>query len=447
MALEIVYGASEARARLLRRFPLESQAASHELSQRIRELFGRDLTLPEVVGQIVEDVRTRGDAALFDYAMRLDGVRLDALEVSRKEIVQARTRVSHELASALELAAERIRAFHANCRRRSWVDFGEGGLGQWVRPLATVGVYVPGGRASYPSTLLMTVLPARVAGVREVVVATPAGDEGVSPATLVAADIAGVDRVFAVGGAQAIAALAFGTQCIPKVVKICGPGNVFVQLAKRMVYGTVDIDGFFGPTETVILADETADPAVCAADLLAQAEHDAMASAILITNSRNLASAVDREAGSQLVGLSRQEIMAASFKNRSGIVVVDDLDEAVDLINGYAPEHLSLMVKDAWSWAEKIMNAGGIFIGEAAPEVVGDYTAGPSHVMPTGGTARFASPLTVEDFLKVTSIVAVDGKTLGAIGPAAAAIARAEGLDGHARAVEIRLTRIPEGRA
>lgn len=447
MALQIVYGAEEARVDLLKRSPLELQVVPPAMKQRIREFFGRDLTLPEVVGQIIEDVRTMGDAALFEYARRLDVVQLEALEVSRKEIVQARTMVSPELASALELAAERIRAFHASSGPRSWVDFGEGGLGQRVSPLATVGVYVPGGRASYPSTVLMTVIPARVAGVGEIVVATPAGEEGISPATLVAADIGEVDRVFVIGGAQAIAAMAFGTQSVPKVNKICGPGNVFVQLAKRMVYGAVDIDGFYGPTETVILADENADPAVSAADLLAQAEHDVMASAILITNSRELAAAVDREVERQLVGLSRREIITASLKSRSGIVVVSDLDEAVQLVNGYAPEHLSLMVKDAWSWAEKIRNAGGIFIGEAAAEVVGDYTAGPSHVMPTGGTACFASPLTVEDFLKVTSIVAVDGKTLGAIGPAAAVIARAEGLDGHARAVEIRLGRIAEGKA
>jgi len=306
-------------------------------------------------------------------------------------------------------------------------------------------MYVPGGGASYPSTVLMTVIPARVAGVREIVVASPAGRGGVSPATLAAAEIAGADRVFAIGGAQAIAALAFGTESVPKVDKICGPGNVFVQLAKRMVYGAVDIDGFYGPTETVIIADGTADPAICATDLLAQAEHDPMASAILITDSSELASAVDRETERQLAGLGRKDVIRASLGGRSGIAVVGDLQEAVELVNHYAPEHLSIMVRDGWSCAEKVTNAGGIFIGETAPEVAGDYTAGPSHVMPTGGTARFGSPLTVEDFLKVTSVVAVDGRTLGAIGPAAAAIARAEGLDAHARAIEMRLAKIPEG--
>jgi histidinol dehydrogenase len=446
VALEIVFGAAKAKAVLLSRSLRETQEAPAALKQKIIEVFGRDLSLQEVVARIVEDVRTRGDGALFDYAKRLDGAEPGALEVGREEIALARARVSPELASALALAAERIRAFHANCRRRSWIDFGEGGLGQWIRPLATVGMYVPGGGASYPSTVLMTVIPARVAGVRDIVMASPGGRGGVSPATLAAAEIAGVDRVFAIGGAQAVAALAFGTESVPKVDKICGPGNVFVQLAKRMVYGAVDIDGFYGPTETVIIADETADPAICAADLLAQAEHDPMASAILITDSGELASAVDRETERQLAGLSRQDIIAGSLGGRSGIAVVGDLQEAVELVNHYAPEHLSIIVRDGWSCAEKVTNAGGIFIGETAPEVVGDYTAGPSHVMPTGGTARFGSPLTVEDFLKVTSVVAVDVRTLGAIGPAAAAIARAEGLDAHARAIEMRLTRIPEGR-
>jgi histidinol dehydrogenase len=447
MALEIVFGAAQARAGLLRRPLGDTREPSPALRKKISQVFGGEMSLQEVVSRIVEDVRTRGDAALFDYARRLDGAELSALEVSREEMARARARVSPELTSALALAAERIRAFHANSRRKSWVDFGEGGLGQWIRPLAKVGMYVPGGRAAYPSTVLMTVIPARVAGVREIVVASPAGREGISPATLVAAGIAEVDRVFAIGGAQAVAALAFGTESVPKVDKICGPGNVFVQLAKRMVYGTVDVDGFYGPTETVIIADETADAGICAADLLAQAEHDPMASAILITDSAELAREVDREVDRQVVGLSRQDIIAGSLKGRSGIAVVGDLEEAVELVNGYAPEHLSLMVRNPWSYAEKVTNAGGIFIGETAPEAVGDYTAGPSHVMPTGGTAWFGSPLTVEDFLKVTSVVAVDGRTLGAIGPAAAALARAEGLDAHARAIEIRLAGIPEGRA
>ncbi|MCX5991970.1 MAG: histidinol dehydrogenase [Chloroflexi bacterium] len=439
--MKIIYNIADARANLLVRTPLELQEISPGLKLKVREAFGEELTLQEVVGRIVAEVRASGDRALFDYGKRIDGVKLAALEVRPEEIARARSKVGSELLSALELAAQRIKSFHMNCKRQSWVDFAEGGLGQWIRPLGTVGIYVPGGRASYPSTVLMTAIPARVAGVSEIIVATPPGQDGVSPATLVAAELAGVDRVFKIGGAQAIAALAFGTQTVPRVDKICGPGNIFVQLAKRMVYGMVDIDGFYGPTETIILADESANPAICAADLLAQAEHDVLASAILITTSAELATRVNQEVAKQLVELDRQDIITASLENRGGIIVVDDVERAAELINDYAPEHLSLMVKDAWSCAEKMRNAGGIFIGEDSPEVVGDYVAGPSHVMPTGGTARFGSPLTVDDFLKVTSVIAIDGKALRAIGPAAANIAKAEGLDAHARAVNIRLTR------
>lgn len=439
--MKIICNIADAKANLLGRTPLELQEVSPGLKLKLREVFGEELTLQEAVGRIITEVRARGDRALFDYGRRIDGVKLAALEVRPEEIAQARSKVGSELLSALELAAQRIKSFHLNCKRQSWVDFAEGGLGQWIRPLGKVGIYVPGGRASYPSTVLMTAIPARVAGVNEVIVTTPPGQDGVSPATLVAAELAEVDRVFKIGGAQAIAALAFGTQTVPRVDKICGPGNIFVQLAKRMVYGMVDVDGFYGPTETIILADESANPAICAADLLAQAEHDVLASAILITTSAELATRVNHEVEKQLVELDRQEIITASLESKGGIVVVDDMEQAAELINDYAPEHLSLMVKDAWSCAEKMRNAGGIFIGEDSPEVVGDYVAGPSHVMPTGGTARFGSPLTVDDFLKVTSVIAIDGKALRSIGPAAANIAKAEGLDAHARAVKIRLTR------
>jgi histidinol dehydrogenase len=278
--------------------------------------------------------------------------------------------------------------------------------------------------------------------VREIIVTSPPGPDGeVAAATLLAGEIAGVDRVFKLGGAQAVGAMAFGTETVPKVDKICGPGNIFVQLAKKMVYGSVGVDGFFGPTETMVVADDTADPAYCAADLLAQAEHDAMASAILITTSEELAEAVSDEVEKQAAKLGRRAVIRESLKDKGGIVVVRDMETAVDLVNGYAPEHVSLMVKDAWTWAEKVKNAGGIFIGDDSPEVVGDYTAGPSHVMPTGGTAHFSSPVTLDDFVKVTSVVAIDRKTLGKIGPAAATMATAEGLDAHSRAVDVRLAR------
>jgi histidinol dehydrogenase len=440
--LKIIRDVKRARATLLKRTPPETQEGPPWLMERIAETFGKPMSLQEVVEQVLSEVRTRGDRALLDFEWRLDGVKLKRLEVSKKEMAKCHSDVDAGLASALELAAERIRSFHVKCKRQSWVDFGEGGLGQWVRPLERVGVYVPGGKASYPSTLLMTAIPARVAGVREIIVTSPPGPDGeVSPMTLLAAEIAGVDRVFKVGGAQAVAAMAFGTRTIPKVDKICGPGNIFVQLAKKMVYGTVGIDGFFGPTETIVVADDSADPAFCAADLLAQAEHDAMASAILITTSASLADAVSREVDQQVASLGRCSVIRESLNDKGGIVVVPDMETALGLVNDYAPEHVSLMVKDAWTWAEKVRNAGGVFIGDDSAEVVGDYVAGPSHVMPTGGTAHFSSPVTLDDFLKVTSVVAINRKTLGKIGPAAATIARAEGLDAHSQAVEVRLAR------
>jgi len=440
--LKTIRDVKRARATILKRTAPEMQAAPPWLKQRIIAAFGQPMGLQEVVEHVLSEVRARGDQALLDFEWRLDGVKLKRLEVTGKEIGAARSKVDPELVAALDLAARRIKAFHVKCKRQSWVDFREGGLGQWVRPLERVGVYVPGGKASYPSTLLMTAIPARVAGVKEVIVTSPPGRNGeVSPAILLAAEIAGVDRVFKVGGAQAVAAMALGTKTIPKVDKICGPGNIFVQLAKKTVYGMVGIDGFYGPTETIVLADGNANPVYCAADLLAQAEHDAMASAILVTTSKKLASAVSREVDKQAAELGRSSVIRESLKDRGGIVVVPDLDTAVDLVNEYAPEHVSLMVKDAWTWAEKIRNAGGVFIGDDSPEVVGDYVAGPSHVMPTGGTAHFSSPVTLDDFVKVTSVVAIDRKTLGKIGPAAAAIARAEGLDAHSRAVEVRLAR------
>ncbi len=440
--MKIYRSVKEARATLLRRSLPEAQEAPPWLRERIAAAFGRPLGLQEVVDLVLSEVQARGDEALLDLELRLDGVRLKRLEVTRREMSRARSEVDPRLASALELAAERVRSFHERCRRESWVDFSEGGLGQWVRPLERVGVYVPGGTAGYPSTVLMTAIPARVAGVKEIVVTTPPGPDGaVAPATLLAAEMAGVDRVFKLGGAQAVAAMAFGTRTVPRVNKVCGPGNIFVQLAKRAVYGTVGIDGFFGPTETIVVADDSADPGYCAADLLAQAEHDAMASAILITTSARQAKAVSREVDRQAAASPRRAVIERSLAERGGIVVVPRLAVAVDLVNDYAPEHVSLMVEDAWSWAEKVRNAGGIFIGHDSPEVVGDYVAGPSHVMPTGGTAHFSSPLVLEDFLKVTSVVGIDRKALRAIGPAAAAMAAAEGLQAHARAVEIRLAR------
>jgi histidinol dehydrogenase len=286
----------------------------------------------------------------------------------------------------------------------------------------------------------MTALPARAAGVGEVLIASPADPQGrISPIKLVAADLAGVDSVFRMSGAQAIAAFAFGTESVPKVDKVCGPGNVFVTLAKREVFGDVGIDALYGPSETIVVADEVANPVLCAADLLAQAEHDELATPILITTSRELAARVSEEVERQLAALERRAVAGAAFEARGGAVVVDSLDEAIALANEFAPEHLCLLVRDAQRWAGQVRNAGGVFVGETSPETLGDYTAGPSHVMPTMGSARFASPLGVQDFLKATSVVAVDEKALRALGSATALIARAEGFTAHARSIELRL--------
>ncbi len=411
-----------------------------DVKQKIEQTFGEGLTPAEVVNRIIADVRDRGDDAVLDFTRRIDNVNLKSLSISESEFRKAYDRVEPELVDALNIAAEQIRSFHQLQLLHSLKDFMEEGLGQLVRPLERVGVYVPGGTASYPSTVLMSAIPARVAGVDEIVMATPPGQGGeVPPSTLVAADIAGVDLSFKMGGAQAIAALAFGTQSVPRVDKICGPGNIFVSLAKKQVVGDVDIDGIYGPTETVIVADDSASPQYCAADLLAQAEHDALSAAIMITTSPQLAAQVNQEVESQLASLERVEIARRSLETRGRIIVTEDMEQAIELVNIYAPEHLSLMVRDASSHIEGIRNAGGVFIGESSPEVLGDYIAGPSHVMPTGGSARFSSPLGVNHFRKTTSVVALTDDDSRALGPAAAAIARMEGLTAHARAAELRL--------
>jgi len=404
-----------------------------------QEAFEFDQREP-AVREIIDEVRRQGDAALVDYTLKFDGVALTSLEVNQEQIAAAYTQVDDELVSALKLAAERITAFHNVQNDSLRGDFARAGLSLLVRSLQRVGVYVPGGTASYPSTVLMTAIPARVAGVREVFLATPPGSNGTVPAlTLVAADIARVDRVFSVGGAQAIAALAFGTESIPQVDKICGPGNIFVVLAKKLVYGVVGIDGLQGPSEVVIIADETAKPEYCAADLLAQAEHDPLASAILVTTSRRLADEVSQQVERQLEELPRRAIAAESLEKRGIIAVVANMDEAIELANLYAPEHLCLMVDKATSYIDRIANAGCIVVGGEPTVVLGDYVAGPSHVLPTGGTARFSSPLNVSDFVKIINLITVDNASLKKLGRVAQILASAEGLDAHARAVEKRL--------
>ncbi len=389
---------------------------------------------------IIEDVRQRGDAALLEYTVKFDHARLSALEISKTRIKRACKKVDPEVLSALKLAADRIAVFHKAQRKAIRNKINLPGLSQLIRPLERIGVYVPGGTASYPSTVLMTAIPARVAGVKEIILVTPPKADGqIPPLTLAAADIAGVDRVFSVGGAQAIAALAFGTASIPRVDKICGPGNVYVTLAKKLVYGVVGIDGLAGPSEVLIIADDLADPADCAADLLAQAEHDSMASAVLVTTSRGLADRVKREIVKQLKDLPRKEIVAESLVSQGIIAVVDGMDEAIELANQYAPEHLCLMMDNADAYVTRLTNVGCIITGKKATVVMGDYVAGPSHVLPTGGTARFSSPLNVIDFLKLTNVINVDETSLRELGRAAETLARAEGLEAHARSIHKRL--------
>lgn len=401
----------------------------------------------QAVSQIINEVRKRGDSALFDYTLKFDSVELTSLEVSKKQITDARQAVDSELLSALKLAAERISAFHVAQKDSLLHESVEEGSGWLIRPLNRVGVHVPGFTAPLPSSLLMTVIPAKVAGVKEVILVTPPRSQGgVSPVTLVAADIAGVDRIFSVGGAQAVAALAFGTESIPSVDKICGPGNIYVLLAKKLLYGVVGIDGLYGPSEVLIIADETANPEYCAADILAQAEHDPLSSAVLLTTSRRLADEVNKEVEQQLKNLSRQDIAAEAIKKQGMIGIIDRIDEAIELANLYAPEHLCLMIDKADSYIDRISNAGCVVVGEKPTVVLGDYVAGPSHVLPTGGTARFASPLNIGDFVKITNVVNVDDASLKKLGRAAQTLANAEGLQAHAKSVEKRLKALKRGK-
>jgi histidinol dehydrogenase len=434
-----VKGFNKARQLLTRENFWESFTAPPGLRARIKQVFGEELSVQEVVDRIIGEVRDKGDKALLDYTKKLDGVRLDSLEVNRQEVVAAYDTIDKKLVSALEFAARRIRDFHIACGHKTGLIPVDKHLRRQVLPLQRVGLYVPGGTAAYPSTVLMMAIPAKVAGVEEIIMVSPPAKDGRIPAsTLVAADIAKVNRIFRLGGAQAIAALAFGTESIPKVDKICGPGNIFVTLAKKMVYGTVNLDGLEGPSEIVIIADEKANPALCAADLLAQAEHDTLASVILITTSANLADQVDREIAIQLGKLKRRSTAETAI-DAGMLVLVDDIAQAVELVNLFAPEHLSIMTSDASTLIPKIRNAGCIFIGENSPVILGDYVAGPSHVLPTGGSARFSSPLGVADFLKVSNIVALDEAAMRELSQAAMVIAKSEGLDAHARAVERRL--------
>ncbi|MDP2719715.1 MAG: histidinol dehydrogenase [Dehalococcoidia bacterium] len=438
--MNIYQDSVEVRNRLFTRSSWEDVKLSPALQKGVEDIFGKSLTAAEVVQRIVNDVRSRGDDAVREYSKKIDKVEVTNLKVGRREMYTGFRNIGKDLREALDFAACRIALFHNWQMEHAQKSFMIKGLGQKVTPMERVGIYVPGGTATYPSTVLMTAIPARVAGVKEVIVATPPGRDGqVSPAVLAAAYISGVDVIYKAGGAQAVAAMAFGTSSIPGVDKICGPGNIFVVLAKKMVYGHTAIDGLAGPTETIILADDTANPAACAADLLAQAEHDVMASAILITPSPDLARRVTGEVDRQVRQLGRGKIASESLDLRGGIVVVKSINEGIDIINSYAPEHVSLMVKSPGRWMNKIVNAGCIFVGSASAEGFGDYAAGPSHVLPTGGSARFSSALGVSEFLKITGIVKLDKKTAREIAPASIKIADAEGLTAHASAVRLRL--------
>jgi histidinol dehydrogenase len=439
------YDPQTAKQTILKRMPPDEFAVSQRVLDSITELFGESLTPDQAVAHILKDVRMNGDTALQKWTRRLDGLDLRPAAVSKELIDSALNSITPAQRAALEAAAVRIEAFHRHQPLTSWFTNKLGGtLGQIVRPIQHVGLYIPGGTAPLPSTVLMSAIPARVAGVKEIVVVTPPNrsfvDTGlpVHPIILAACAIARVDEVYLLGGAQAIAALAYGTETIRPVEKIFGPGNLFVTLAKRQVYGVVGIDGLAGPTETVVIADETANPAWVAADLLAQAEHDFLASAILLTPSQILIENVQAQIAGQIEQRARAEIIIASLESRGGAVLTANLEEAVELANEYAPEHLGLSVRDPWHWVEKINNAGGIFMGEHSFEVLGDYLAGPSHVMPTGGSARFASPLNVWDFIKIVSLIALDETTARSIGPIAAVLAEAEGLDAHASAAILR---------
>lgn len=437
--MRIVTDIEEARRTILARAQAQADELPPRVRDGVRQTWGRDLSAAEVAAEICDLVAVGGDAAVRDLTERIDGVTLGALETPRAMRDAALARIPADVRDALTVAAGRIRAYHAREHHDSWIETTpEGTLGQIVRPLERVGLYVPGGTAAYPSSLLMAAIPARVAGVREIIVATPPHPKGVADVILAASVIAGVDRVFTIGGAQAIAALAYGTESVPRVDKIVGPGNWFVAAAKRHVFGQVDIDQIAGPTETVVIADGAADPAWVAADLLAQAEHGETSSAILLATDYALAEAVAGEVERQLGDLPRAAVARAAMAAYGGAVVVPDVDTAIALANAYAPEHLCLLVAEPWRYLGLVRNAGGVFLGESSPEVLGDYIAGPSHIMPTGGTARFSSALHVGDFVRTMSVVGLNPQAAAALAGDAATIAEAEGLAGHARAARLR---------
>ena len=408
------------------------------------EIFARvtpAVNVEQIVTEIIANVRANGDKALLEYNEKFDKARLDTLLVSQEEIEEAFASVEPRFLEILEQAAENIRAFHSRQVRNSFVIADRPGivLGQKVMPIEKVGVYVPGGTAAYPSTVLMDTIPAKIAGCGQIVMVTPPGRDGkINPVILAAAKIAGVDQIFKVGGAQAVAALAYGTESVPKVDKIVGPGNAFVAEAKKQVFGMVSIDMIAGPSEILVIADGKSNPAHVAADLLSQAEHDKLASAVLVTDSASLAAAVSNELERQIPLLPRAEIARASIDNNGKIIVAEDLRSGIDIANEIAPEHLELMVDDPFSYLDAVKHAGSIFMGRSCPEALGDYFAGPNHTLPTSGTARFSSPLSVDDFVKKSQFTYYTADALSAVAESIDYFANQEGLQAHGRSVMIR---------
>lgn len=410
----------------------------------------------DAVRQIIAEVRKNKDAAVIKYTAQFDGVNVSQLKVSEAEIQAAYDGADEKFINALREAIVNIRRYHERQKRNAWMDLQDDGtlLGQIARPLQRVGLYVPGGTAAYPSSVLMNVIPAQVAGVKEIAIVTPPAtgnvgklnsgasdgqEQQINAHILIAAAELGITEIYRTGGAQAIAALAYGTETIPAVDKICGPGNIFVALAKRQVFGAVDIDSIAGPTDIAVLADEHADPGYVAADLLSQAEHDELAASTLITNSEALAKAVQQEVNRQLETLPRRDIAQASLDNNGAIVLVDSIEEGLDVVNRLAPEHLEVIVEEPMRYLGRIHNAGSIFLGPYSTESVGDYFAGPNHILPTNGTARFSSPLNVDDFVKKSSVIYYSKEALLKNGDSIMTLARAEGFEAHARAIQIRL--------
>ena len=397
----------------------------------------------EVVKGILADVRARGDEALKEYGKKFDGAELDSLEVTEEEFAAAEGALSEDYKRVVRASAENIAAFHSRQVREGFEVRKDGVLlGQKYTPLSVAGVYVPGGTASYPSTVLMDIIPAKIAGVGQVIMVTPVKADGkVKPEILYAAKVAGADRVFKTGGAQAIAALAYGTQTVPRADVIVGPGNIYVALAKKLVYGTVNIDMIAGPSEILVIADGKSDPVFVAADLLSQAEHDKLASAVLVTDSEQLAVAVQAEVERQLCGMEREEIARASIENNGKIIVCESIEKAVEISNEIAPEHLEVCVDDPVSLLPEIKNAGSIFLGRYTPEALGDYYAGPNHTLPTGGSARFSSPLSVDNFVKRSSYICYTRSGLESAAEDVIKFAESEGLCGHANSVKVRLNK------